>query len=1018
MALGERKMGFGSALLWGCVGIGCSGEAVDPAAGPAWSVTRERIIFGADDRSEPSSQDGPAVPSELTRASVALIPASRLDLSIPSAPRLAAPTLSGRFGVCPDERFAQQPAAANCSGTLVTSDTILTAGHCVDTSMCPELRLVFDYAIGGAGLPLPLAAESLYSCAEVVVRRRDGVHDYAMIRLDRPVVDRMPVRVKVGQLPLEPNAPLFTIGHPSGVPQKISAHATVIDPRRYELDYFTTHLDSLPGSSGGGVFLQETNRLVGVLVRGQGDGYLYDATNKCSRPEQVSDDSELRVDSVYVAAAVAHYCSVRTDAVLCACGNGACEASLDETTASCAEDCGSLCGDGACNGAESGDNCYADCGRCGNAVCESREVARLSCCEDCGCPVGFGCDNRSCQPQLGNLNGDAAIDQRDAAALRAELFGLHPMPFHGASSDIDCSGSTDWADLAALEQVANGYDTKLPCVRVDSLALGPSHSCVALGSGAVRCWGTGSWGQLGYGATHVLQVGARTAPDVSVGARIVQVAVSQTHTCAMSDTGKVKCWGLGSFGQLGYANTATVGLTELPSEVGWVELSGRAAQIATGSMFSCAILEDGRVQCWGDNLFGQLGYGVPANVGDNETPATRAPLAFADRAVELALGEMHACARLASGAVHCWGANTFGQLGTGDGANVGDDEPAPTHMPVNLGAPASDIAVGALHSCALLVSGPLRCWGDNSMGQLGRLEPMPIGDDESPDSVEPVELQAGVSSVVAGAFATCVRYDSGAVTCWGSNLRGELGLGTSGSSASHVPPAQMPPVEIGAPVVEVFAGAAQRCGKRSSGDLVCWGANDVGQLGYEHRNDIGDDETPKAAGLVPLTGVNEVGWSFVNEHRLAVWLTDEWTDGEGTSITLDVSAPPESVVPGLTALLSFDTSEAPARVVELATRGDFEDEERNRLALEQEVTASLWTLRVDLGDALGDHGFAARLRLGFTDDGGGWRAGNDYAASERTFRRVPYPTQRVQVIDRSGNVIYGWRRDTRLAAPP
>jgi hypothetical protein len=142
--------------------------------------------------------------------------------------------------------------------------------------------------------------------------------------------------------------------------------------------------------------------------------------------------------------------------------------------------------------------------------------------------------------------------------------------------------------------------------------------------GAVRCWGRGGSGELGYGNTN--KIGDNEAPasagDVNVGGVVVQVAAGEDHTCARLSTGAVRCWGNNGTGQLGYGNTATIGDNEAPASAGDVNVGGAVAQLALGGEHVCALLTDGAVRCWGNNGTGQLGYGNISNVGDNETPAS------------------------------------------------------------------------------------------------------------------------------------------------------------------------------------------------------------------------------------------------------------------------------------------------------------------------------------------------------------------------------------------------------------
>jgi len=205
-----------------------------------------------------------------------------------------------------------------------------------------------------------------------------------------------------------------------------------------------------------------------------------------------------------------------------------------------------------------------------------------------------------------------------------------------------------------------------------------------------------------------------------------------------------------------------------------ISLSGRAATgLVAGGRHTCALLLGGGLACWGWNEFGQLGVGTTTNVGDNAGEmgdSLRAVDFGAGRsAVSLAVGGSHTCALLTGGKVACWGFNEDGQLGTGD------NEDASTPKIVDLGAGGTAIAVvaGSLHTCALLATGPVLCWGYNGEGRLG------IGSTDNVNTPQSVSVGAGrfVSALAAGGHHTCALLHAGSVLCWGQNMLGQLGAG-------------------------------------------------------------------------------------------------------------------------------------------------------------------------------------------------------------------------------------------------
>jgi V8-like Glu-specific endopeptidase len=192
--------------------------------------------------------------------------------------------------LCPNEPFREQPTGAFCSGTLVGRDLVMTAGHCITSEEdCKNTRFVFGFAVKkkGGSAPAEVPATEVYSCSKIEVTKLDsskhpgidhglaamlGVvldQDYAIVRLDRKVLNHRPLKVnKTPALPA--GAPLFVIGHPSGLPMKIADDATVKNPGDGE-NYFEANLDTYGGNSGSAVFNAKTNLIEGILVRGDQD---------------------------------------------------------------------------------------------------------------------------------------------------------------------------------------------------------------------------------------------------------------------------------------------------------------------------------------------------------------------------------------------------------------------------------------------------------------------------------------------------------------------------------------------------------------------------------------------------------------------------------------------------------------------------------------------------------------------------------------------------------------------------
>jgi alpha-tubulin suppressor-like RCC1 family protein len=286
---------------------------------------------------------------------------------------------------------------------------------------------------------------------------------------------------------------------------------------------------------------------------------------------------------------------------------------------------------------------------------------------------------------------------------------------------------------------------------VTALAAGESHAC-AISSGSVYCWGRGDGGQLGNGGSldHAAPVQVQGLTGITA------LVAGGDHTCALNADGGVQCWGSDTYGELGDGAPLVASTVPVPVN----GLSGDVAAIAAGTSFSCALLNDKSVQCWGRNDHGQLG---DATMEDHPS---RVSVSALDQAIAITAGNAHACAVVSGGGVQCWGANAAGQLGDGSITQ----RTAPTAIPGLGGVTA--LAGGGQHTCALAGT-VATCWGLNDNGQLG--------DGTNADKHQPVKVGlADGSTISAGAAHTCATAAGGALSCWGDDSAGELGNGHTG----------------------------------------------------------------------------------------------------------------------------------------------------------------------------------------------------------------------------------------------
>lgn len=348
---------------------------------------------------------------------------------------------------------------------------------------------------------------------------------------------------------------------------------------------------------------------------------------------------------------------------------------------------------------------------------------------------------------------------------------------------------------------------------------------------------------------------AGPADAVWVPTRIVQLAVGGAHNCALLDDQSLRCWGHGISGQLGYGNTSDIGDDELPASAGEVPVGAAVQKVVAGSTHNCAILVGGTVKCWGEYATGGLGYPGGRNIGDNEPVSAAGEVDVGGTVVDIAASGNHSCAILESGGLRCWGRNDHGQLGYGHVDQIGDDETPASAGDIDVGAAVQQVCMGVQHTCVLLSGGDVRCWGDGNFGQLGLGSTDDIGDDESPATAAVVPIGAQVDLLACGAYHNCVRTTSGAVRCWGNNERGELGYGHLNNIGDDEPASGGGDLSLGSTVRLLASGYSKHtCAVNNNDELRCWGPNDFGQLGYGNTDLIGDDEVPTSSAAVDAGG--------------------------------------------------------------------------------------------------------------------------------------------------------------------
>ncbi|MDI3290533.1 hypothetical protein [Polyangium sp. 15x6] len=306
---------------------------------------------------------------------------------------------------------------------------------------------------------------------------------------------------------------------------------------------------------------------------------------------------------------------------------------------------------------------------------------------------------------------------------------------------------------------------------------------------------------------------------------------------------------------------------------------GDVADVDGYGLHACAATEGGSVYCWGHNGYNKAGAG--SWYSPKTTPTA---ISGITDAVAVATGYEHSCALLSSGEVECWGQNYYGQLGHG---STGSYEASP--VTVSGLSDAIAIDAGAYSTCALRATGKVVCWGDDWLGQLGNGSP-------SANQDEPVEVSGIDDAVkmVRGQNHGCALLSSGDVKCWGANNYGQLGLGSG--SASFVYSAEL--VSSISDIVDIGAGGNHTCAIRSDNAVFCWGLNDSRQLGDgTTTNRSAPTEITDAAGAIKIDG-GQVSTCALFEEGVKCWGSDTLGQlGNGAPASGSSSTPVDVVFP-------------------------------------------------------------------------------------------------------------------------
>jgi alpha-tubulin suppressor-like RCC1 family protein len=287
-----------------------------------------------------------------------------------------------------------------------------------------------------------------------------------------------------------------------------------------------------------------------------------------------------------------------------------------------------------------------------------------------------------------------------------------------------------------------------------------AHSCALLTNSSIACWGDNVYGSLGANdnAVHAMPVVAQATTNFS------QVSVGGGTTCAVDAFNGLWCWGMNNFGQVG--NGTNIPLSMMTGVLKPVSVLSAVTRVAVGGQHTCAIKTDGKLYCWGQNTFGQLGDGTTTSTN---APGTAVP--GLTGVIDVLATRRTTCARTATD-VYCWGFNGGGEVGNG---STTTPVLSPTKVMGLTGV--TELALGQDTVGAITPAG-VYMWGVDAQGEFG--------DGNTTAAVSTPTLIPGLANIAhltMGFTSTCAITTTGQALCWGDNLIGECGNGSQNNNA-------------------------------------------------------------------------------------------------------------------------------------------------------------------------------------------------------------------------------------------
>ncbi|MBY0515329.1 MAG: hypothetical protein K2P81_00370 [Bacteriovoracaceae bacterium] len=438
---------------------------------------------------------------------------------------------------------------------------------------------------------------------------------------------------------------------------------------------------------------------------------------------------------------------------------------------------------------------------------------------------------------------------------------------------VSCWGENRFQRFGLIDYIINTPTPFPGLANIVSGTIAQNHTCFINSTGQTFCTGNNNLGQLGDGTFN-----STTSPVQSLIVNAKSISAGVNHTCAIDQNDQSFCWGKNNFLELGINSNLTASNYNYPNPV---EVAADLENITVGESFTCGKSVAGQVTCWGQNAHTEMGNGSRSR---NEIYYTIPDISFEQIST---LGNT-VCGITIDKQLYCWGANLVGEAGNANGEYTSIPTIVTQHT--EMISTLSGLIAGQANSC-MNKDGSLFCWGNNERSQLGiqsgnfvELYPVPMsgaqgalqtsigyalichvtpsknvtcsgfnnfgqaGQDKNLFSDVQTPLQVGslssMKQVEAGLDYSCALNESGEISCWGNNIKSQLGR-TGGDS--HIPSL------VSNHLPSKFLAVAQRgyhsCAITNDNKVGCWGANSNGQLGFRGGADIPSFNVVKELGI-------------------------------------------------------------------------------------------------------------------------------------------------------------------------